>query len=134
MRRVRIFTALFLALLWVPSTGSCMLAATFPNAFGACCECEELPQKDGNAPSDDNTCIQCVTLESGVNLSALVPTVAPSPLWRDNDDFAQLLRRLMEEAAEEVADMPPLVSQWKPPPLHAVIFTKAQPVRGPSFV
>lgn len=134
MRHVRIFTALFLALWWVPSTGHCLLTATFPKVFGPCCECDRPAQDDGKAPSPDDTCPQCVTLESGFNLSTLLPTVAPCPLWRENDEFAQLMQRLLETAAEEAADLPPLVSQWSPPPPHAVFLTKAQPVRGPSLV
>ena len=40
MRRFRIITALFLALLWVPSVGHCLLAANFPNVFTDFCECD----------------------------------------------------------------------------------------------
>ena len=134
MRHVRIFTALFLALWWVPSTGHCLLAASFPKVFGPCCECDRPAQDDGKAPSPDDTCSQCVTLESGVNLSSLVPAVAPCPLWCENDEFAQFMRRLTEAMSEEVADIPPLVVRSNPPPSHAVLLTKAQPVRGPSFV
>ena len=134
MRHVRIFTALFLALWWVPSTGHCLLAASFPKVFGPCCECDQPTQQDGKAPSPDDTCNQCVTLETGVNLSALAPTVAPCPLWCENDEFAQLMQRLMEAVSEEVADIPPLVSQWSPPPLHAALLIKATPVRGPSLL
>ena len=133
MRHVRIFTALLLALLWVPSTGFCMLAASFPQTFGICCECDHPTENDSEAPRHDDSCNQCVTLESGVNLSSLVPTVAPLPSWCENDEFAQLMRRLMEAVSEEVADIPPLVSQWSPPPRHAALLTKAQPVRGPSL-
>ena len=134
MRHVRIFTALFLALWWVPSTGHCLLAASFPKVFGPCCECDQPTQQHGKAPSPDDTCNQCVTLESGVNLSTLVPTAAPCPLWCENDEFAQLMRRLIEPVAEEVTDLLPLVPQWISPPLHEVLLTKAQPVRGPSPV
>ncbi len=134
MRHVRIFTALFLALWWVPSTGHCLLAATFPKVFGPGCESDRHAQEQGKEPSPDDTCNQCVTLESGVNLSALAPTVAPSPLWCENDQFAQLMRRLIETVIEELPDLPPPVAQWSPPPLHAALLTRATPVRGPSHV
>ena len=134
MRHVRIFTALFLALLWVPSTGHCLLAVTFPKIFGPCCECDRSEKEDGQPPCTDNTCDQCTVLGSGVNLSSLVPTVAPCPLWSENDEFAQLMRRLVETVSEEVTDLQPLVPQWISPPRHAVLLTKAQPVRGPSRV
>jgi hypothetical protein len=134
MRHVRIFTALLLALLWVPSTGYCLLVATFPKTFGSCCECDRPAENDGKAPLQDDSCNQCVTLESGVNLSALAPTVAPRPSWCEDDEFARMMRRIMETVSEDVAALPPPVSDWSPPPLHAALLTKAQPVRGPSPV
>ncbi len=132
MRYVRIFTALFLALLWVPSTGYCLLASAFPQTFGECCECEHPGESDGKAPIQDESCDQCVTLESGVNLSSLVPTVAPRPSWCENDDFVQMMQRLMRAVSEEATASAPRPSDDSPPPLHAALLTKAQPVRGPS--
>lgn len=134
MRCVRIFTAVFLALLWVPSAQHCLLSAAFPKVFGLCCECDGKTPEDGRTPAPDGTCNQCVTLESGVNLAALAPTVAPPPVWFENDGLAWLMRQLAEAAVQDDADLLRLVPQWSPPPLHAALLTRAQPVRGPSCV
>ena len=133
MRRLRIITALFLALLWVPSTGHCLLAATFPNVFADFCECDGDATGGGKAPADEGTCNQCVTLENGVNLSALTPAAAPLSAFWEDDALALCLRRLMELAAMEVAELPESVPVWSPPPTRTVTLTKAQPVRGPSL-
>ena len=134
MRRFRIITALFLALLWVPSVGHCLLAANFPEVFGACCECDGDANDSGKGQSDDGTCNQCVTLENGVNLSALVPVAVPPSLFWEDDALARWLRRSLELAAMEVAEVPEPVPVWSPPLTRTVTLTKAQPVRGPSLV
>lgn len=133
MNRVRVITALILALLWVPSTGHCLLAATFPDVFSACCECDGDATGGHKAPADEGTCNQCVTLETGVNLGALVPVVVPSPAFWEEDALAQWLRRSLELAAMEVAEVPESVPVWSPPPTRTVTLTKALPVRGPSL-
>ena len=81
MRHIRIITALFLALLWVPSVGHCLLAANFPKVFGTCCECDRDATDDSKGQPDDRTCYQCITLENGVNLGAHVPVALPSPMF-----------------------------------------------------
>ena len=134
MRHVRLITALFLALLWVPSTGHCLLAATFPDVFGVCCECDGDASGGGKAPADEGTCYQCVTLENGVNLSALTPVAAPLSAFWEDDALARWLRRSIELAAMEVAEVPESVPVWSPPPTRMVTLTKAMPVRGPSLV
>ncbi|MEO6753916.1 MAG: hypothetical protein ABIP85_19215 [Chthoniobacteraceae bacterium] len=134
MNRIRILTALILALLWVPSAGHCLLAATFPEVFGVtCCECDGHATDGSEAPVDEGTCNQCVTLETGVNLGALVPVAVPSPAFWEEDAFAQWLRRSLELAAMEVAEVPESVPVWSPPPTRTVTLTKALPVRGPSI-
>ena len=133
MRHVRIITALFLALLWVPSVGHCLLAANFPKVFGACCECDRDATDDSKGQPDDRTCNQCITLENGVNLGALVPVAVPSPIFSEDDALAQWLRRSIELAAMEVAEVPEPVPVWSPPPTRTVTLTKTQPVRGPSL-
>ena len=133
MRHVRIITALFLALLWVPSVGHCLLAANFPNTFADFCECDGDATGGGKAPADEGTCNQCVTLENGVNLSALTPAAAPLSAFWEDDALARWLRRSIELAAMEVAEVPRSVPVWSPPPARTVTLTKAQPVRGPSL-
>ena len=133
MRQVRIITALFLALLWVPSVGHCLLAANFPQVFGTCCECDGDATDDSKGQPDDRTCNQCVTLENGVNLSALAPVAVPVSAFWEDDALARWLRRSFELAAMEVAEVPEPVPVWSPPPTRTVTLTKAQPVRGPSL-
>ena len=133
MRHIRIITALFLALLWVPSVGHCLLAANFPNTFADFCECDGGATGGGKAPADEGTCNQCVTLENGVNLSALTPAAAPLSAFWEDDALARWLRRSIELAAMEVAEVPRSVPVWSPPPARTVTLTKAQPVRGPSL-
>lgn len=135
MRISRAILALLLALLWWPITNSCLIAATLPGQFPALCEsaCEN-SGKNEQTPHGSNDCTPCATLESGVNLSALTPAVAPAPLWCENDEFAQFMQRLMAAIAEESKALPPLVSQWSPPPRHSEFLTVALPVRGPSFL
>ena len=133
MRHVRIITALILALLWVPSVGHCLLAANFPQVFGTCCECDGDATDDSKGQPDDRTCNQCVTLENGVNLSALAPVAVPVSAFWEDDALARWLRRSFELAAMEVAEVPESVPVWSPPPTRTVTLTKAQPVRGPSL-
>ena len=133
MRHVRIITALFLALLWVPSVGHCLLAANFPQVFGSCCECDRDATDGDRGQSDDGTCNQCVTLENGVNLSALAPVAVPVSAFWEDDALARWLRRSIELAAMEVAEVPEPVPVWSPPPMRTVMLTKALPVRGPSL-
>ena len=129
MRHARIITALFLALLWVPSVGHCLLAANFPLVFGTRCECDGDATDGNKGQSDDGTCYQCVTLENGVNLSSLATVAVPVSAFWEDDALARWLRRSIELAAMEVAEVP----VWTPPPPRTVTLAKAQPVRGPSL-
>ena len=57
------------------------MAATFPKVFGPCCECDRPAENGGKAPSPDDTCNQCVTLESGINFRAVACSLTkPQPL------------------------------------------------------
>ena len=133
MRHVRIITALFLALLWVESSSHCLLAANFPKVFGVCCPCDRDATNGSKGQPDGGTCYQCVTLESGVNLSALAPVAVPVSAFWEDDALARWLRRSIELAAMEVAEVPESVPVWSPPPTRTVTLTKALPVRGPSL-
>ena len=133
MRHVRIITALFLALLWVPSVGHCLLAANFPNVFTDFCECDGDATGGSEVPADEGTCNQCVILENGVNLSALAPVAVPVSAFWEDDALARWLRRAIELVAMEVAEVPESVPVWSPPPTRTVTLTKALPVRGPSL-
>ena len=133
MRHVRIITALFLTLLWVPSVQHCLLSANFPKIFGPCCECDRNATDGDKCPLDDFTCNQCVTLGNGANLAALVPVALPPPVFSESDLLMQWLRRSIELATMEVAEVPEPVPVWSPPTTRTVTLTKAQPVRGPSL-
>ncbi len=133
MRRLRIITAVILALLWVPSAGHCLLAATFPQMFGACCECESETGDGHEEPMDEGSCTQCVTLETGVNLSVLSPIPVPVPPFWEEDALTRWVRRAAELTAMETAGLPEREPVWSPPPLRTVTLTKARPVRGPSI-
>ncbi len=127
MRRLHVIVALLLALLWVPSTGRCLLAGSFPETL-ECCDCEH------EGGPQEGSCQQCVALESGVNLSALAPAVAPEPTFTGFDDFARWLRSALENAGEPIAEMPRPPREGGPPPVRVVMWKKAQPVRGPSLM
>jgi hypothetical protein len=68
-----------------------------------------------------------------VNLAALAPLVLPAPVWVEDVDVAELMRRLVAAMAEEVSSTPPDPSAIPSPRWHDVM-KKALPVRGPSRV
>ena len=134
MRHIRIITALILALLWVPSTAHCLLAAEFPKAFGPGCECDGEATDGNKAPVEDGTCNQCVTLENGVNLSSLTPLMVTPPVFWEEYALAEWLRAFTQLAALESDEVPISAPVWSPPIVRTLMLTKALPVRGPSPV
>ena len=132
MRLARAILVAFFALLFVVSTNTCALAAAFLEKGDPCCENERGPgsSRDG-VPCGSGTCAQCVTLETGVNLSSLVPVSAPVVVWTEDFEIAELLRRLAIAALAEVPAAPPDPATIPSPPWRDVL-KKAQPVRGPS--
>ncbi len=50
-------------------------------AVAPCCEGDQPAQKKDKAPSPDDTCSQCVTLESGINFREVICSLTkPQPL------------------------------------------------------
>lgn len=126
MRSFRVIVAVLLTLAIWPASNWCLLAVTVPTVVDACCS------SDDATPAEDS-CDYCVTLQSGVNLAALTPVVAPAPILREDEAFARLMQWLVDAAAKDVPVAPPPVATVSPPPLFAVTLSKALPVRGPSF-
>lgn len=147
MRAFRAFLAIALALLWVPMTNSCAIAAVWPGFFPVACECERnepcsheggcsdegCVPKDQKAPCPGQDCAPCATLESGVNLAALTPVVVPPATWQELADFALTLRVMAEFADEQLSELPPCPSP-SPPTATRDIVSMALPVRGPSLI
>jgi len=133
MRPTRAIFVAFFALLFVVSTNSCALAAAYLEQGDPCCENERGPGSSQNeAPCESGDCAPCATLESGVNLAALVPLNAPVAVWTEDLEFADLMRRLACAAADEIPAAPPDPATIPSPPWRDVL-KKAQPVRGPSL-
>jgi hypothetical protein len=139
MRIIRAILAVLLALLWVPMTNSCLIAASLPGKFPAACECEhetggcakdEEPKE--NLPCSGQHCAPCAILESGVNLLGLTPVTVPEASWRELMDCSEMLR-LVQEHAEELLSDPPPVPPPSPPPGIREVVSMALPVRGPSL-
>ena len=130
MRHVRTFTALLLALLWVPAMNSSAVAWIFPELGLHCCHEDDDPDQ-----SDDMSCDKFTTLQNGFQIQHLqMLKLAPAlfvplePAW-----MPDLIRAL----ATEAADKPPLASWKSPPPertLWHFIARTTLPVRGPSLV
>ena len=99
MRLSRAIFVVVLALLWVPITNSCSIAASFPGMFPAACECERSGE-DEEQPCGGKDCSPCATLESGVNLAALAPVAVPQAVWAESDSLAELLRKLAQLEAD----------------------------------
>ena len=134
MRRLYAIIALFLALWWVPSTGHSALSDAYPQIFGLRCECDEPGEAHGKLPCKDDTCNQCVTLESGVDLTALGAVIAPVPVWSETDLLVYAIRQFAENQAAEVVEAPKRAEADSPPPLsRTILLSKAQPARGPSI-
>ena len=134
MRFVRTILFVALALLFVVSTNRCVIAAAFPGEVKECCPDEQSSGKsEGDRPCDGTGCAPCATLESGVNLAALIPLSVPAPVWTEAYEFAELMRMLAATVVEDVAAAPPDPAAIPPPPWCDVM-VKALPVRGPSLV
>ena len=131
MRLSRAIFSVVLALLWVPITNSCAIAASFPGMFPAACECERGGEDEGQ-PCGGKDCSPCATLESGVNLAALAPVAVPQPVWIESDGLAELLRWYSEMEAASLAEPPPVPPAISPPPWREDL-KMALPVRGPSL-
>ena len=134
MLALRAILIVSLAFLFVVSTNRCAIAAAFPGEVEKCCEQERAPGgSDRESPCDGKGCASCATLESGVNLAALVPLALPAPVWTEDRLFAELMRRLAAVAVDEVDVFTPDPAAIPPPPWCDVM-VKALPVRGPSLV
>ena len=133
MQPARTILVAFLGLLFVVSTNTCALAAAFLEKGDACCEKERGPgsSRDG-VPCSSGDCAQCVTLETGVNLSSLVPVSAPVAVWTEHFELSEFLRRLAGATAAEIPAAPPDPATIPSPPWRDVL-KKALPVRGPSL-
>jgi hypothetical protein len=132
MRPFRVILTGFLALLFVFSTNRCAIAAAFSGVV-ECCEDEQTPgDSERGLPCNEKGCGPCITLETGVNLAALVPLVLPAPVFTEVREFTELLQRLATVAVTEAPSAPPEPAAIPPPPWHDLV-KKALPVRGPSF-
>jgi hypothetical protein len=140
MRMFRAILAIALALLWVPMTNSCLIASQSPNLFPAACGCDdessgcgdEEPVKEPHRSCPGQDCLPCATLESGVNLAALMPATLPEASWRELLDFSEMMRLTQEHAEDLLSEPPPLPPPSPPPGIREVV-SMALPVRGPSL-
>ncbi|MEO8353573.1 MAG: hypothetical protein ABI680_17730 [Chthoniobacteraceae bacterium] len=134
MRSFRAIFVAFLALLFLFSTNRCVIAAAFPDEVEECCPGEiSSGESERGLPCGGKDCVPCASLESGVNLASLVPFALAAPVWTDDVEFAELMRRLAVTALQDVAADPPDPAAIPPPPWCDVM-VKALPVRGPSLV
>ena len=131
-RFLPILAALF-ALLFVVAANRCLIAAAFPAEAVGCCEEQGAPlDSERELPCGTEGCEPCVTLESGVNLGALVPLNVPAPVWEEDCEWAALITRLAVLAADETPATPDDPDPVRSRPWHEVM-KKATPVRGPSL-
>jgi hypothetical protein len=134
MRHLRSIAVVFFALLFVVSANRCLIASAFHGASQECCVNERGPvDSDRSLPCGESGCDACVTLESGVNLAALVPSALPAPVWTQVHEFMALMRRLTATVVAETSVSPPDMA-WIPSPTWLEVVKKALPVRGPSLV
>lgn len=131
MRPIRAILVFCLALLFVGSTNRCAIAAAYPAEVEKCCNNEQAPDSDHGTPCQESGCAPCATL--GVNLAALTPLAVPAPVWTEEREFAEVMRRLAEAIVAEVAATPPDPGSIPAPPWLDVM-KKSLPVRGPSLV
>jgi hypothetical protein len=75
---------------------------------------------------------ECVTLESGINVSVLTPLAAPIRNWMEDAILSQILVDLFSSSVREVPFEPP--NPDIPPSTWCDVVKKALPVRGPSLV
>lgn len=125
--------AVLTALAWFVSSNSCLLASAFAPAQDDCCEHESsTPEQKTPQPCGPTDCTKCVTLESGINLSVLVPLAAPMPNWSEDVLLSQLLQVMVQDLVAEIPLRPPI---FDPPPSRwCEVVQKVLPVRGPSLV
>jgi hypothetical protein len=134
MRAFRAILAVFCALLFGVCPSGCLIAAAFPEAVDACCESERAPDDSGSGqPCGVDSCAPCVTLRTGVNLSAISIPVLPAPLWTESQELAEMMARLMAAAEEDVRTTG-LDPTAIPPPPWSDVMKRAVPVRGPSVL
>lgn len=133
MRQLRAILTVLLMLVFVVSTNCCTIASVLPEVADDCCAGEGLADEaNPNSPAGQGNCASCRTLDTGINLSVLVPLVAVAPVWGNHDAFAELLQKLAAAEQAAVAPTRPDSTTDLSPPWCDVI-KKAQPVRGPSF-
>jgi hypothetical protein len=133
MHPYRFILAVLTALAWIVSSNSCLLAASLGPEADACCEHERgVPDSEGSQPCGGAECGKCATLDSGINVSVLVPLAAPAPQWMEDVVLSQLLRELLQLSVREVPFEPP--NPDIPRSTWCDVVKKALPVRGPSLV
>ena len=133
MRSLRAILAVFIALLIVFSTNRCVVAASVEGEVEHCCEAQTPgTESERGLPANGMDCAPCLTLESGVNLAALVPLAVPAPVWAEDREIAEFLQLLTAMEADVAPAAPPDPATM-PAPLWNVVMKKALPVRGPSL-
>ncbi|MEK0448370.1 MAG: hypothetical protein RL088_638 [Verrucomicrobiota bacterium] len=133
MRLLRSILCILLALLWWPVTNSCLIASVLPELMEPACECGGEHEEKQEMPCGAKDCLPCATLENGVNLSVFQQPAVPQPVMTLTDTLTALLEKFARLEAVALAEPPPLPPPI-PPPVWRHDVTKAQPVRGPSFV
>jgi hypothetical protein len=132
MRPIHAILVFCLALLFVGSTNRCAIAAAYPAEVEKCCAGEQAPaDSDHGKPCGESGCAPCATL--GVNLAALTPLAVPAPVWTEECEIAEVIRRLAEAIVAVVAEPPPDPASIPAPPWLNVM-KNSLPVRGPSLV
>lgn len=132
MQLFRSILCILLALLWWPAANSCLIASVLPESMEPACECSGEQEEDERMPCGAKDCSPCVTLENGVNLSALQHPAVPPAMWTELNSLAALLEKFARLEAATLAvplPAPPLFL----PPVWRHDVTTAQPVRGPSL-
>jgi hypothetical protein len=132
MQPPRFILAALTVLAWIISSNSCLLAATFAPKLDVCCHEESgLPDSGGSEPCGASECDKCVTLESGINVSVLIPLAAPAPNWMEDSILSQELVAVLFLCVRELPLEPPIPRLV--PRTWCEVVKKALPVRGPSL-
>ena len=133
MSPLRSILAILTAVLFVCSTNSCAIAAAFPGAMEACCESDAAPHA-GELPGSGHgaDCPPCSTLESGAQLTTLIPVSLSAVTWQEDALLGALLH-LQTLAAGESPRLTCAVPEQVPSPPWRDFGIKALPVRGPSL-
>jgi hypothetical protein len=126
MSLVRPVVIVLLLLAWGPAVNRCVLAAAAPQIFSDCCD-----DSAGGCDCSQNSCQQCVNVETGLATS-LLHAVKVEPLVKEDVWQTRILRLLSErsDANAQIVDY-----CYTPPerPLWHFIVRTALPVRGPSI-